>query len=1574
MKTRVSKRIKALAVLLVVFITSFTMGFASIMVSAEGMSPQTTGHDLLAGYNALAGGNITAGEGISSALKMFNTDKFSDLMKKATYDDNSTENIKINYGRDMKAFAVDANVSLSRSLGGSVGIEKLFKFAISSKFSLAAGANYSQEVETLFYDCVVTVKSGTYSFDESFIEEMKKPENGYLTDSFLKALTGADGKTPEEFFAYYGTHFVTAYTAGGQAGVYSSTINYKDQSGFNVSAEYENNCDASVKWDGFDIGLNKSLSFAADVKAKFNNEHCQTETDTYAYGGEDAVAFTGNTFKYEDWSSSIKSGEKTQILADERFRCVPIWELMPEGNEDRALALRDYFMEQVEADDAEFYEKYGLADFVNDYSQDWLGFNNATIIYDEQDLYDIRNNLNGVYVLANNIVLDEYQDWQPIGTKENPFKGRLYGNYNTISNFNLNVAQLSETTDEIALFGCNDGLITDLKLNGTITLQGADLSGRYVGSICAFNDGIVNNCMDNVKYDVEYAAAQSGTTYVIEEGSGLYLTGQTTNAYSNLNVEIADSGLTSPVYVFVDNVNMTGSNANGTIYNPTQRDLYLISCGEILNKISGKAGAEAQTGTIAINSPNADVKILGNTALEIYGGVGGIGTKGADSSGGNKKGGTGSVGYAGGNAILTSNLYVSMENALAIYGGTGGIGGRGGNSPWKWFESHGGDGGVGANGVEAIVANEAYFMQGDVIVSGGNGGTGGFCGQGGDGIGRVDGSGGVGGNGASAFPAGTMVNRSSACNLIVLGGQGGRGGQGGNAVISASGVGSSPRADISVGNKQYVLYDTAKTWDDAKNFASSLGGHLVTITSEQEQDVITHLLQYGAGKNYWLGARRSVDNLDLWQWVTDEKFEYTNWATNQPDTREEYYLGSYNGLPTWNDFSSTSFGFIVEYDLNGANLINEFATTSAYLHNTSFGKVTLPNTENWQKDALVINSVDRDATYYTTTKAFSSVFQKNAISVGTENIAGDWLLSFDGRLNNAGMSSIVVSYGDYKRLVPIYILQSLPVELDVINVGKTEFVEGEEIQAVGLEVVVSYNSGEKKTLHAEDFSITYPTIHGIGQKGTVKAEYLESKTVLSFEYQVSIVSDPVVDMYVVGLTDKHLIYKQGASINLDGLTFMGTKKSGAEVEIELQYVKAEITPNVCTVGNAVLRLTYVLRPDVVKEFDITILAADQYQHQWDDGVITLHPTHLATGTLTYTCVNGCGSTKTEEIAKLDGHTYGLWYHLDDEHHQRACACGEVITSEHLWNDGVVTTPATHLEFGEKQYECTLCDATKTVVVEKEPTHTFGDWQQSDSDQHVRICECGEKEYAAHLYDGGRVTVDPTYTSVGELSFVCMDCGYVKTEEIPALEIPEGSPFIEIDNKNAVLGNTISVSLRLKNNPGITSMRVVVEYDTEWMVLTNVEYNAAMGGQSILPENVSAVNGKLILYWADGFKNYSEDGLFAKLTFNVSADAPEKSTTNMQVSYLPDDIYNVDEENVTFFVSGGNITFINYIPGDINGDGVVNTKDTTRLMRYLAGWDVEVNEYALDVNGDGVVNTKDTTRLMQYLAGWNVEIF
>jgi hypothetical protein len=85
------------------------------------------------------------------------------------------------------------------------------------------------------------------------------------------------------------------------------------------------------------------------------------------------------------------------------------------------------------------------------------------------------------------------------------------------------------------------------------------------------------------------------------------------------------------------------------------------------------------------------------------------------------------------------------------------------------------------------------------------------------------------------------------------------------------------------------------------------------------------------------------------------------------------------------------------------------------------------------------------------------------------------------------------------------------------------------------------------------------------------------------------------------------------------------------------------------------------------------------------------------------------------------------------------------------------------------------------------------------------------------------------------------------------------------------------------------------------------------------------------------------------------------------------LYYAAADGILRIVTLGDVPFRGYLPGDINGDGVVNNKDVTRLHKFLSGYDVEVFAAALDVNGDGSVNNKDLTCLFKYTSGYDVTI-
>jgi len=67
-------------------------------------------------------------------------------------------------------------------------------------------------------------------------------------------------------------------------------------------------------------------------------------------------------------------------------------------------------------------------------------------------------------------------------------------------------------------------------------------------------------------------------------------------------------------------------------------------------------------------------------------------------------------------------------------------------------------------------------------------------------------------------------------------------------------------------------------------------------------------------------------------------------------------------------------------------------------------------------------------------------------------------------------------------------------------------------------------------------------------------------------------------------------------------------------------------------------------------------------------------------------------------------------------------------------------------------------------------------------------------------------------------------------------------------------------------------------------------------------------------------------------------------------------------------------FVAVTYGDVNGDTKINLTDVSKLLQYVAKWNVEnFAEAAADVNADGKVNLSDAARMLQYIAKWEVTL-
>ena len=82
------------------------------------------------------------------------------------------------------------------------------------------------------------------------------------------------------------------------------------------------------------------------------------------------------------------------------------------------------------------------------------------------------------------------------------------------------------------------------------------------------------------------------------------------------------------------------------------------------------------------------------------------------------------------------------------------------------------------------------------------------------------------------------------------------------------------------------------------------------------------------------------------------------------------------------------------------------------------------------------------------------------------------------------------------------------------------------------------------------------------------------------------------------------------------------------------------------------------------------------------------------------------------------------------------------------------------------------------------------------------------------------------------------------------------------------------------------------------------------------------------------ENYANDGIIATLTFEIKEGTP---VGKHNISFSTVECLNADGKTVEIPAIGGIIDVKDYVTGDVNDDGEINTKDRMILSRHLADW-------------------------------------
>ena len=188
------------------------------------------------------------------------------------------------------------------------------------------------------------------------------------------------------------------------------------------------------------------------------------------------------------------------------------------------------------------------------------------------------------------------------------------------------------------------------------------------------------------------------------------------------------------------------------------------------------------------------------------------------------------------------------------------------------------------------------------------------------------------------------------------------------------------------------------------------------------------------------------------------------------------------------------------------------------------------------------------------------------------------------------------------------------------------------------------------------------------------------------------------------------------------------------------------------------------------------------------------------------------------------------------------------------------------------------------------------------------------------------------------------------------------------------GETVTVAVRIADNPGFTNFAIALDYDCEHLTLKIIE--TKNGDDPYLCGSNVSINKT----WNEDEKEYGfvvsasadpvkEDGILFTVTFEIAADFVGEAQVTPVVKYIRNNeaVFSIFEE-IHAAVTPGMVTSV--LVGDVNGDGIIEYNDVMLAYKaFLGEAELTAEQLAtVDTNGNGTVEEAEYQAIYQIYIG------